>query len=53
MFSSDADHLQTEGMRHACENITLPQTSFAGGNNLQQYTEKIDAKILMERKNIR
>ena len=21
----------TEGMRHACENITLPQTSFAGG----------------------
>ena len=44
MFSSDADPLWTEGMRHACENITLPQTSFAGGNNLQQYSEKIDAK---------
>ena len=24
----------TEQMRHACENITLPQTSFAGGNKL-------------------
>ena len=23
----------TEGMTHACENITLPQTSFAGGND--------------------
>ena len=23
---------QTEGMTHACENITLPQTLFAGGN---------------------
>ena len=22
----------TEGMTHACENVTLPQTSFAGGN---------------------
>ena len=22
----------TEGMTNACENITLPQTSFAGGN---------------------
>ena len=25
--------LWTEGMTHTCENITLPQTSFAGGNN--------------------
>ena len=25
--------LGTEGITHACENITLPQTSFAGGNN--------------------
>ena len=24
--------LWTEGMTHACENITLPQTSFVGGN---------------------
>ena len=24
--------LWTEGMTHACENITLPQTSFADGN---------------------
>ena len=27
----------TEGMTHACENITLPQTSFAGGNHNQVY----------------
>ena len=26
--------LWTEGMTHACENITLPQTSFAGGKYL-------------------
>ena len=26
----------TEGMTHACENITLPQTSFAGGKNSAQ-----------------
>ena len=26
--------LWTEGMTHTCENITLPQTSFAGGNNI-------------------
>ena len=25
--------LWTEGMTHACENIILPQTSFAGANN--------------------
>ena len=28
----EANPLWTEGMTHACENITLPQTSFAGGN---------------------
>ena len=28
----EATPLWTEGMIHACENITLPQTSFAGGN---------------------
>ena len=27
-------HLWTEFLTHACENITLPQTSFAGGNNI-------------------
>ena len=25
----------TEGMTHACENITLPQTSFADGNKMR------------------
>ena len=29
----DADSPWTEEMTHACENITLPQTSFAGDNN--------------------
>ena len=24
----------TEGMTHACENITLPETTFAGGKNM-------------------
>ena len=27
----------TEGMTHACENTTLPQTSFAGGKNSAQW----------------
>ena len=34
----EADPPRTEGMTHACENITLPQTLFAGGkkyNNLK------------------
>ena len=30
--SLDADLPWTEGMTHACENITLPQTSFERGN---------------------
>ena len=37
-----APTLWTEGMTHACENITLPQTSFTGGKKLNVvdiYTE--------------
>ena len=30
----DTHPLWTEGMTHACENITLPQTSFASGNKV-------------------
>ena len=41
----DADHppdadppsLWTEGITHVCENITLPQTSFADGNNSENF----------------
>ena len=29
---ADTPPLQTEGITDACENISLPQTSFAGGN---------------------
>ena len=32
----------TEGMTHACENITLPQTSFAGGKNTSAVTSDDD-----------
>ena len=33
--------LWTEFLTHASENITLPQTSFAGGNNGKYYRESI------------
>ena len=32
--------LWTEFLTHACENITLPQTSFAGGNKLRRRGER-------------
>ena len=33
MHAGKLTPLWAEGMTHACENITLSQTSFAGGNN--------------------
>ena len=31
-LGADLPPMQTEGMTHACENITMPQTSFVDGN---------------------
>ena len=42
---ADTPSLWTEFLTHACENITLPQTSFAGGN----YTWGFQRRLILVR----
>ena len=39
-------HLHLRGQTHACEHITLPQTSFAGGKNPRQALEDLSLCVL-------
>ena len=42
----EANHPWTEGMAHACENITLPQTLFAGGSNQIEYLPGLSLALI-------
>ena len=40
-------HLWTEFLTHVCENITLPQTSFAGGNDdIVRHTDPVWVSVV-------